>query len=117
MTVAALFSLLAVTIRAGTSLLYATVGEIFTERSGVLNLGLEGMMLLAAVSGFAQGYICVPWARTRVLQMQWACTLVAFGTSIPSWGACWSDWAVRICLWPTRLAGRRTSREDEVGSQ
>lgn len=51
-----LISMLAVTIRAGTSLLYATIGEIFTERSGVLNLGLEGMMLLAAVSGFAGAF-------------------------------------------------------------
>jgi general nucleoside transport system permease protein len=49
-------SILAVTIRAGTSLVYATVGEIFTERSGVLNLGVEGMMLMGAVSGFAAAY-------------------------------------------------------------
>jgi len=49
-------SLLAVTIRAGTSLLYATLGEILTERSGVLNLGLEGMMLMGAVSGFAAAF-------------------------------------------------------------
>jgi len=46
-------STLAVTIRAGASLLYATIGEIFTERSGVLNLGLEGLMLSGAVVGFA----------------------------------------------------------------
>lgn len=46
-------SILAVTIRAGASLLYATVGEIFTERSGVLNLGVEGMMIMGAVAGFA----------------------------------------------------------------
>jgi len=56
MNAALLISMLAVTIRAGTSLLYATVGEIFTERSGVLNLGLEGMMLLAAVTGFAGAF-------------------------------------------------------------
>jgi len=52
MDVAFFVSILAVTIEAGTSLLYATLGEIFTERSGVLNLGLEGMMLMGAVSGF-----------------------------------------------------------------
>jgi simple sugar transport system permease protein len=56
MNAALLISVLAVTIRAGTSLLYATIGEIFTERSGVLNLGLEGMMLLAAVTGFAGAF-------------------------------------------------------------
>lgn len=56
MNVALLVSMLAVTIRAGTSLLYATIGEILTERSGVLNLGLEGMMLMGAVSGFAAAF-------------------------------------------------------------
>jgi len=36
----------------GTGLLYATLGEIFAERSGVLNLGVQGMMLVGAVAGF-----------------------------------------------------------------
>jgi simple sugar transport system permease protein len=49
-------SLLAITMRAGASLVYATVGEIYTERSGILNLGLEGMMLMGAVSSFAVAY-------------------------------------------------------------
>ena len=52
MGVAFLVSILVVAVEAGTSLLYATLGEIFTERSGVLNLGLEGMMLMGALSGF-----------------------------------------------------------------
>lgn len=56
MTLALLISILAVTIRAGTSLLYATIGEIFTERSGILNLGLEGTMLMGAVTGFAAAF-------------------------------------------------------------
>jgi len=51
-----LTSLLAITLRAGTSLIYATVGEIYTERSGILNLGLEGMMLMGAVTAFATAY-------------------------------------------------------------
>jgi len=49
-------SILAVTIRAGTSLLYATLGEILTERSGILNLGVEGIMIMGAVTGFAAGF-------------------------------------------------------------
>jgi len=49
-------SLLAITLRSGTSLIYATVGEIYTERSGILNLGVEGMMLMSALTSFATVY-------------------------------------------------------------
>jgi simple sugar transport system permease protein len=51
-----LASILSITLRAGTSLLYATIGEIYAERSGILNLGVEGMMMLGAVSAFAIAY-------------------------------------------------------------
>lgn len=37
---------------AGTPLLLGTLGEITAERSGILNLGVEGMMSLGAISGF-----------------------------------------------------------------
>lgn len=40
-------------VTAGTSLLLATLGEIITEKSGVINLGLEGLMLVGALAGFA----------------------------------------------------------------
>ncbi len=39
-------------ITAATPLLFAAMGEMVTEKSGVLNLGVEGMMLMGAVSGF-----------------------------------------------------------------
>lgn len=48
-----LVKLLAAAITAGTPLIFAAFGEILAERSGVLNLGVEGMMLVGAVSGFA----------------------------------------------------------------
>lgn len=48
-------SFLAAAIVAGTPLLFATLGEIITERSGNLNLGVEGMMLMGAVMGFQVG--------------------------------------------------------------
>src|SRR4029077_10282802 len=40
-------------IASGTSLLYATLGELIGERAGVVNLGLEGIMLIGASTGFA----------------------------------------------------------------
>lgn len=45
-------SILAAAVTAGTPVLYAALGELVTERAGVLNLGVEGIMLVGAVSGF-----------------------------------------------------------------
>ncbi|NLW82715.1 MAG: ABC transporter permease [Desulfovibrionales bacterium] len=47
-----LLSLLAATIQAGTPILFATLGEILTEKGGTLNMGVEGMMLVGALAGF-----------------------------------------------------------------
>ena len=43
-------------ITASTPLLLAATGELVTERSGVLNLGVEGMMIMGAVCSFAAAY-------------------------------------------------------------
>jgi general nucleoside transport system permease protein len=48
--------LLAATIAMGTSLTFATLGEIYTEKTGVLNLGMEGTMLMGALAAFATAY-------------------------------------------------------------
>ena len=40
-------------IAASTPLLLAAAGELVVERSGVLNLGIEGMMIMGAACGFA----------------------------------------------------------------
>ena len=40
-------------IFAGTSLLYTTLGEVIDQRSGIVNLGLEGVLLVSASAGFA----------------------------------------------------------------
>lgn len=49
---ALLVSLMAATIRIATPLLLAALGELITERAGVMNLGVEGMMLMGAFSSF-----------------------------------------------------------------
>ena len=56
MDIALFVSLLSITIAAGTSLVFATVGEIITERAGILNLGVEGMLIMGAVTAFAAAY-------------------------------------------------------------
>src|SRR5262249_33175564 len=49
---ALLVVLIASGVAYGTPLLYAALGELLAERSGVLNLGVEGMMLVGATMGF-----------------------------------------------------------------
>ena len=47
---------------AATPLLIAATGELVAERSGVLNLGVEGMMVMGAVAGFGMAYVSgSPW--------------------------------------------------------
>lgn len=45
-------AILLATLGAGTPLVFAALGELITEKSGVLNLGVEGMMVMGAVCGF-----------------------------------------------------------------
>jgi len=48
-----LIPILVAAVAAGTPMVFAALGELVTEKSGVLNLGVEGMMLMGAVTGFA----------------------------------------------------------------
>lgn len=48
-----LVGLAAATLRVATPLILATIGEVYTERAGILNLGIEGIMFLGAFVGFA----------------------------------------------------------------
>ena len=52
MTTALLVSIISTAIVYAVSVLYAAIGEIFSQRAGVMNLGLEGIMLMGAVSGY-----------------------------------------------------------------
>jgi len=53
MSAALIAGVVASSISSGTSLIYATLGEIVGERAGIVNLGLEGIMLVGAATGFA----------------------------------------------------------------
>ncbi len=49
--------LLAAAMRLAAPILLAALGELFTERAGILNLGLEGTMLMGALAGFVGAYV------------------------------------------------------------
>ena len=53
LTIGFLTSVLAAAMMSGSAILYAALGEVLAERAGVLNLGVEGMMLMGALGGFA----------------------------------------------------------------
>ena len=48
-----ILGILQIVLIATTPLVFAGIGELVTEKSGVLNLGVEGMMIIGAISGFA----------------------------------------------------------------
>jgi general nucleoside transport system permease protein len=54
-SVTVLLGIIGTGIRLATPYLYAAIGETFSQRSGVLNLGVEGIMLMGAFSGFWVG--------------------------------------------------------------
>ena len=57
MTLAVLQLILVTIVTAATPLFIAAVGELVAERAGVLNLGVEGMMIMGAAVGFAAAYM------------------------------------------------------------
>ncbi len=65
--------ILVAAVAAGTPFVFAALGELVTEKSGVLNLGVEGMMLVGAVSGF------IVMAKTGSLLAAALCGMVAGG--------------------------------------
>ena len=67
-------------ITASTPLLLAAIGELVVERSGVLNLGIEGMMVMGAVTGFAASYVTgSPWLGVLAAVLAGVATAMLFG--------------------------------------
>lgn len=62
MDLAIIVTLLAAAVQSGTPILFATLGEMLSEKGGVLNLGVEGMMSVAALAAFLTSYTThSPW--------------------------------------------------------
>ena len=53
MTLLSFLGIFSSAIFSGTSLLYTALGEVVHERTGIVNLGLEGVLLVSAATGFA----------------------------------------------------------------
>lgn len=80
MDIELLAKFIAATIAAGTPILFAALGEILTERSGVLNLGLEGLMLVGGMAGFAAASkFLSPWAGLAAALLAGAALGLIFG--------------------------------------
>jgi simple sugar transport system permease protein len=68
------------TLGAGTPLVFAALGELIAEKAGVLNLGVEGMMLVGAVCGFAAAASSGSlWLGVVVATLAGACMALLFG--------------------------------------
>ena len=71
-----------------TPILLAATGELVVEKSGVLNLGVEGMMLIGAVTGFAVTFTTFnPWLGMLAAAMAGAASSLVFGLLVLTFGA------------------------------
>lgn len=79
-------SLIATTLAAGTPLLLAATGILVSERSGVVNLGIEGVMLMAALAGFAvtqaTGHYALGFGAGALLGMAMAALFAVFAIGL-----------------------------------
>ena len=71
-----------------TPILLAATGELVVEKSGVLNLGIEGMMLIGAVTGFAVTFTTFnPWLGMLAAAVAGAAASMVFGLLVLTFGA------------------------------
>ena len=66
----------AAVIRIASPLIFATIGELICERAGVLNLGIEGIMVIGAFTGWLSIREC-RFGQVSVWQWEPACCLVS----------------------------------------
>ena len=83
-------SVIAATLNAGTPLLIAAIGILIHEKSGVLNLGVEGMMLMGAVTGFGVTYATGSFALGFLAGALAPTFTVTTSPSVSTTGTCFS---------------------------
>ncbi|MEM1200922.1 MAG: ABC transporter permease [Pseudomonadota bacterium] len=77
---AIIISIIMTVVGAATPILLAALGELIVEKSGVLNLGVEGMMLIGAVTGFAVTSVTgLPLAGVLCAMIAATCAALMFG--------------------------------------
>lgn len=80
MTTVILVSIIMSIIGVSTPILLAALGELVAEKSGVLNLGVEGMMLIGAIAGFAVTFLTgSPWAGVAAAAIAATISSLMFG--------------------------------------
>jgi general nucleoside transport system permease protein len=88
MTLDFLISAFITVIGISTPILLAATGELVVEKSGVLNLGVEGMMLIGAVTGFAVTFTTLnPWLGMLAAAAAGAASALVFGLLVLTFGA------------------------------
>jgi simple sugar transport system permease protein len=75
----------AATIRIASPLIFATLGELICERAGVLNLGIEGIMVIGAFTGWVAVYMGAPlwWGVMAAMTAGMACGLLHATLTVP----------------------------------
>ena len=87
MTLTFLIDALITVIGITTPILLAASGELVVEKSGVINLGVEGMMLVGAITGFAVGFeFSDPWIGVGAAAVAGAATSMIFAILVLSLG-------------------------------
>ena len=88
MTLDMIISALVTIIGISTPILLAATGELVVEKSGVLNLGVEGMMLIGAVTGFAVTFTTFnPWLGMLAAAFAGAAASLVFGVLVLTFGS------------------------------
>ncbi len=88
MTIDFIISAIVTVVGISTPILLAATGELVVEKSGVLNLGVEGMMLVGAVTGFAVTFTTFnPWLGVLAAAAAGAAASLVFGVLVLSLGS------------------------------